>query len=343
MVPRKCINLISVLVPIQHEFMTISHTHDNSPTVADDNSIRFPSCTFSTEAYGLINRANDLVTIWKKLVNSGFPLDEISSLLKIADEPIEIIRTIDALECCDSIYGIERIGADLKKNLSSIITQKNTTTEEKKQKVLLALTTTTDELRIAYTIVKMGYPLEFRDREGPDFRIGNKETKLLEAKSRFNRKYVGGISDKSVRLNEKGIMSLLCRDAFPLLEEAFGEQNTHIALINLSHSEYGLLLAMHSLLNDRKFELKKAMDDALILSREEKDAVVLYVESSGGTTEYFGITLERKIIEDIGRSLDKIESILRKSGKSFDYYDVAYIAQNANDWIQGVKESSTTV
>ncbi|HET7285704.1 MAG TPA: hypothetical protein VFI70_13555 [Nitrososphaeraceae archaeon] len=127
------------------------------------------------------------------------------------------------------------------------------------------------------------------------------------------------------------------------MEKAFDEQNTHIALINLSHSEYGLLLAMHSLLNDRKFELKKSLDDALILSREEKEAVVLYVESSGGTTEYFGITLERKIVEDIGRSLDRIESILRKSGKSFDYYDVAYIAQNSNEWLQEVKESSAIV
>jgi len=260
-------------------------------------------------------------------------------MLKIADEPIEIIRTIDALKCCDFINGIERRSADLKKKLSTIITQKNSTTEEKKEKVLQALTSTTDELRIAYKIVKMGYPLEFRDMKGPDFRIGNNETKLFEAKSRFNRKYAGGMSDKSVRLNEKGIISLLCRDAFPLLEEAFGEQNTHIALINLSHSEYGLLLAMHSLVNNRRFELKKALDEALTLSHEEKDAAVLYVESSGGTSEYFGITLERKVIEEIGRTLDKIENILRKSGESYDYYDVAYIAQNPNNWLQGVKDS----
>jgi hypothetical protein len=320
--------------------MTTSHANDSAPTVADDSSIRFSSCTFNTEAYGLINSANDLVTIWKRLVKSGFPLEEILSLLKIADEPIEVIRTIDALDCCQTINGCERRSADLKKKLSTIITHRNSTTEEKKHKVLQALTTTADELRIAYKIVKMGYPLEFRDRKGPDFRIGDKETKLLEAKSRFNRKYFVGMNDKSVRLNEKGIISLLCRDAFPLLEEAFGEQNTQIALINLSHSEYGHLLAMHSLLNDRKFELKKALDDALALSSEEKDGAVLYVEGSGGTTGYFGITLERKIIEDIGRTLDKIESILRKNGKSFDYYYVAYIAQNPNDWLQGVKESS---
>jgi hypothetical protein len=317
--------------------MTTSYKNDSAPIAVDDNSMRFPSCTFNTEAYGLSHSANVLVTIWKRLVKSGFPLDEISSLLKIADEPIEIIRTIDALECCRCINGIERRSTDLKKKLSTIITQKNSTEEEKKQKALQALTTTTDELRIAYNIVKMSYPLEFGDRKGPDFRIGNKETKLLEAKSRFNRKYVVGMSDKSVRLNEKGIISLLCRDAFPLLEEAFGEQNTHIALINLSHSEYGLLLAMHSLLHDRKFELKKALDDSLKLSNEGKDAAVLYMESSGGTAEYFGITLERKIIENIGRSLDKIESILRKSGKPFDYYDTAYIAQNPNEWLQGVK------
>jgi hypothetical protein len=297
---------------MQSEFMTIGRANDSAPIVDKNNSIRFPSCAFNTDAYGLIHSANDLVTLCEKLVKSGFPLDEISLMLKI-DEPVEIIRTIDALECCNSINGIERRSADLKKKLLTIITQKNSKIEEKKERVLQALTTTTDELRIAYKIVKMGYPLEFRDRKGPDFRIGNNETKLLEAKSRFNRKYAAGISDKSVRLNEKGIMSLLCRDAFPLLEDAFGEQDTHIALINLSHSEYGLLLAMHSLVNNRRFELKKALDEALAISQEEKDAAVLYMESSGGTSEYFGIALERKVIEQIGRSLDKIENILRKS------------------------------
>lgn len=38
------------------------------------------------------------------------------------------------------------------------------------------------------------------------------------------------------------------------------------------------------------------------------------------------MALERKIIEGIGRNLDRIERILRKSGKSFDYYDAAYEA-----------------
>lgn len=319
-----------------------SHIKNSTPIITDDNLIRFPSCTFSTEVHGIIHSPNDLVAIWKKLVKNGFPLYEISSLLNIADEPIEIIRTIDALECCNSIHGIESRSTDLRDKLSTIICKENSKSQEKKENILQALTATTDELRIGYQIVKMGYPLEFRGRKGPDFKIEDKEIKLLEAKSRFNRKYSGGISDKSVRLNEKGIISLLCRDAFSLLDNAFDNQNTHIALVNLSQSEYGLLLAMHSLLNNRNFELKKAVSDALKLSNEEKEAVVLYVENSGSTTGYFGITLERITIEEIGQSLDNIENKLRKSGKTLDYYDVAYIAQNPYRWLQGVKESSAT-
>jgi hypothetical protein len=53
-----------------------------------------------------VNSANDLVEAWKKLVNNGFPLDKVSSVLNIADEPIEIIKTIDALECCSSTNGM---------------------------------------------------------------------------------------------------------------------------------------------------------------------------------------------------------------------------------------------
>jgi hypothetical protein len=275
-----------------------------------------------------------LLDIWKKFVKCGFPLYEISSLLKVADEPIEIIKAIDALECCQFINGIKRRSSDLNDRLSAIINQKNTTAHAKKQRILEALTAITDELRIAYKIVKLGYPLEFRDRKGPDFRIKDKEIKLLEAKSRFNRRHYGSASKKSVQLNEIGIFSLLCRDAFSLLEVAFDKQNAHIALINLSHSEYGPILAMHSLVNDKKFELKKAVDDALNLGGEGKKAVFLYVQSSGGTTEYFAITLERKIVDDIGRGLDKIESIFKNSGSPIDYYDVAYIAQNANALIK---------
>lgn len=282
-----------------------------------------------------------MIAIWKKLAKCGFPLDEISSLLNTADEPVEIIKIVDALEYCNSIDGIKSRRDDLKNKLLTIISNENYIIQVKKQNVLQVLTATTDELRIGYKIAKMGYPLKFRGRKGPDFEIENKEIKLVEAKSRFNRKYSGRISDKSVKLNKKGIISLLCRDASSLLEDAFDNQNMNIALINLSHSEYVLLLAMHSLINNRNFELKKALSDALRLSDQKKEAVVLYVESSGGITEYFGLTLEREIVERIGLGLDRIENILRKSGKSFDYYDVAYLAQNANDWLEGVKQSST--
>jgi hypothetical protein len=191
-------------------------------------------------------------------------------------------------------------------------------------------------------IAKMGYPLEFRDLHGPDFMIGGEEIKLLEAKSRFNRTHFGGTSNKSVKLTEKGIFSLLCRDAFPLLERAFGEQNTHIALVNLSHSEYGLMLPAHSYLNEKKFGLKKALDEALMLSRTGEDVVVLCIESSGGASEHFGLTLPRKTIEAIGSSLGEIENILRKKGKTVDFYDLAFIAQNPIDWIEWIKRLSVT-
>ena len=77
-----------------------------------------------------------------------------SSLLNVADEPIEIIRTIGALECCNSIHGIRSRSADLKNKLSTIISKKNSITQDKKQEILQALTTTTNELRIGYKIVK---------------------------------------------------------------------------------------------------------------------------------------------------------------------------------------------
>ena len=319
--------------------MSTNHIDGSAPIPVDNVTLQFPSCTINVEAFGCIHNACEIAKAWVKLVEVEFPLNKILPMLKV-DEPLEIVRIVDALECCRSINGFDTRSNSLKKKLSAIITQKHSSPEARKQKVLEALTTTTDEMRIAYNILRMGYPLEFRDKKGPDFRIGGRETKMLEAKSRFNRKYVGEISNKSARLNEKGIFSLLCRDGFSLVEKAFEEQNTSIALVNLSHSEYGLLLAMHSLLNDRKFNLKKALDNALKMSTEGKEAAVLYVESSGGTSDYFGIALERRVVRKIGRSLDKIENILRNKGIMFDFYDLAFVAQNPNEWFQKVKESS---
>jgi hypothetical protein len=122
-----------------------------------------------------------------------------------------------------------------------------------------------------------------------------------------------------------------------VLEDAFDEQKAHIALVNLSHSEYGLLLAMHSLANNIEFDLKKAFDNALALAQEDKQPVVMYVQSTGGTVDYFGTAKERKIVDDIGRGLDRIENILRKGGKHF--YDLAQIAQDLSGWLQRSKES----
>jgi hypothetical protein len=102
-----------------------------APTVDPDKCLRFPSCSFNTETYGLIHSANDLITIWKKLVANKFPLEEILSLLNTADESIEIARTIDALESCRFIKGVEGRSADLKKKLSGIIKQNNWTTERR--------------------------------------------------------------------------------------------------------------------------------------------------------------------------------------------------------------------
>jgi hypothetical protein len=37
------------------------------------------------------------------------------------------------------------------------------------------------------------------------------------------------------------------------------------------------------------------------LSHGERETIVIYVESSGYTTEYFGLTREKKLVKIIGR------------------------------------------
>src|SRR5215216_1998700 len=96
--------------------MSTNRTDEIEPTLVGNASIRFSSCEFNVDAFGCTHSANEIVTIWNKLVKDGFPLNEILSMLRIADEPIEVVRTVDALECCRSIYDFDTRSGDLKKD-----------------------------------------------------------------------------------------------------------------------------------------------------------------------------------------------------------------------------------
>jgi hypothetical protein len=151
-------------------------------------------------------------------------------------------------------------------------------------KILEAVVTVTDEFRIAYALQNINSALIFNEEKGPDLRLNEVNiTVKIEAKSKLNRKYIGEVDvneDLTIYLDESICLRLLSRDAFKsgTLDRAFDEQETDIAVINLSHSEFGDLFAAYVYALDKGYEFDAVFRDAVKLTKAGKKAVILYSE-----------------------------------------------------------------
>jgi hypothetical protein len=133
----------------------------------------------------------------------------------------------------------------------------------------------------------------------------------------MNRSYIGEElqkvleENKIVRANETGLVALGCRDAFTKFEEAFDEQKADMALVDLSHSQYGDILAANSLDLGSDSSLESAFASGCDILADGKKAVILYSEvltpnphDSSGTA---AVAVNREKAENLGRKLDKLE------------------------------------
>jgi hypothetical protein len=289
--------------------------------------------------------ACSIIKYWENLEKTGFPLAQISSLLvaleytywtkknmiSLLSFPIHIIRMVDAIYCAESIKeGKQRINC-LKKGLCSLISkainfpnqQQNTSSE-----ILKKVITVTDEFRIAYVLQSLNSTLRFNTEKGPDFYFdGINVTFKMEAKSKLNRTYIGEIGVKEdlvVYLDEPICLRLLSRDAFKsgTLDEAFQKQKTDIALINLSHSEFGDLFASFVYIENKGYEFSIAVDNALKLVKEGKKAVIFYSEVISNDKPYRigALSTDKDTVYTIGTNLDRKEKDAKINERTTSYY-----------------------
>jgi hypothetical protein len=107
------------------------------------------------------------------------------------------------------------------------------------------------------------------------------------------------------------------------LEEAFEYQETDIAIMNVSHSQFGILFVAYTYgLDNLNFELSKAFEEAIRIARSKKKAVVFYGEqlSLGQPYSICAIVSDRYNVEYSGSRLDKIEKDLKIDTKTSDGY-----------------------
>src|SRR5438093_7400934 len=241
--------------------------------------------------------ADEILKEWQLLEDDGFPLTQISRLF-VALEAIDrnegkfffLPMSIHLIKIVDGIHGVRSIEGGsvrinkLRKELSRLIFNVSRGPTEQKKIANLQIVNTifsySDEFQIGYMLHKLYPSLKFNRELGPDFWLDTLGIKA-EAKSKLNRKYLGYISDPTIQLDKTICLKLLSKDVFEAgrLENAFEHQETDIAIMNLSHSQFGSLFASYAFgLDNLNFELSEALTEAIDTVSSKDKAAILYSE-----------------------------------------------------------------
>lgn len=300
------------------------------PHKINDETVSISNYYIPIKQIGCYLDAYSIINYWEQLEKEGYPLVHISSLLvalevihwtkknmfSLLPFPIHIIRMVDAIHCAAFIRGGKQRINCLKKQLCSLITESINFPERQsvtKNKILETVITRSDEFRIGYVLLGLKPTLIFNTKKGPDFHFNGININVkIEAKSKLNRTYIGefGVKeDLMIHLDEAICLKLLSRDAFKsgTLDEAFEEQKTDIAVINLSHSEFGDLFAAFVYTENNGYEFDAAVDNAIKLVKEGKKAVILYSEVISNDKPYriSAISTDKETVHSLGAKLNK--------------------------------------
>lgn len=156
----------------------------------------------------------------------------------------EVIVLLDSIDKCKMIVGFsEKVKRD-QKRLLSIIKSRNSDKHntQKNLEVYEQTYAIHNEYNTASCINKIA-PIEFTsDISRPDFKVKDSEI-LIDTKLRLENDRPAYKDPANVDLTNGTVLSLLMKDGFVPLQRAFDEQDSDIAMINLSLSSYGFMLS----------------------------------------------------------------------------------------------------
>jgi len=233
------------------------------PKKFDNETLIIHDFLIPLKQIGCIHLTDEIIDYWQTLEKYDFPLINLSSMClaiettRFRSEQTEvpipyafhIIKMVDLIKYCESMVGGKKRINDLKQQLSSLVS--NAVQYPEKQadyavQILKAIVSSNDEFQIGYILHRFDPLLTFNITRGPDFKLCNMGIKV-EAKSKLNRTYLGGYNLQPIGLNKEICLRLLARDAVKAgaISEAFNHQGTDIAVVSLSHSEFGDIFAAH--------------------------------------------------------------------------------------------------
>jgi hypothetical protein len=245
---------------------------------------------------------------------------------------VHIIKMIDMIKYCKSIVGGKERIKNLKHQLSSLVSNAIQYPEKQADyavQILKAIASCNAEFQIGYILHRLEPSLIFNIARGPDFKLSNIGI-TVEAKSKLNRTYLGDYDTQPIGLNKEICLRLLARDAVKAgaLSTAFNRQGTDIAVVNLSHGEFGDIFAAHVYENNLRsanrenYEFGSASKDAVKLVNQGQKGVIFYSEVMTGFDSYTigAITSEKETVEQLGSELEKKEKDTKIDSKTPGYH-----------------------
>jgi hypothetical protein len=207
---------------------------------------------------GIQSSPDQIIKLWKEYETKGFPLEEIAQSLYVVelmgfinswDSPsvtllAEVIVLLESINKCKDIKGFdERVSKDKRKLLKIVETRNKDKRSFQKNKEVYEKVYALDNEYATASYIHENVPVELTDDVGkPDFKVIDSDI-FIDTKMRLTNDKPAYKDPNNMNLTNKAIFSLLMKDGFGPLQSAFDEQNSDIAMVNLSISSYGFMLS----------------------------------------------------------------------------------------------------
>jgi len=314
------------------------------PTIIADN-LEFVTGQINPGILGIDSAPQYVIRLWEKYESLGLPLEDIAQSLYIV-ELTEFIRTrqypshtslseiivlLDGINRCREITGFDKRIIKDKRKLINIVESRNKDKYnlQKNLDVYKLICAMHNEYVTAKHIHHI-IPIELTNDVGkPDFRAIDSGI-LIDTKMRLANDKPAYEDPKDIDITNTAIFSLLMKDGFEPLQRAFDEQNTNVAMINLSISPYGFMLST-SLIADSDF--RPAITTALDMVKNKEKSVIFYTIPRGTINGIYAVCFKRSVIDEIGGDLSRIDTKFRRLGSKMNFSQFA-------EYVNGLKPES---
>ena len=320
------------------------------PTVLGGN-LKFVTGQVDPNILDINSSPQYLIKLWEENEASGYPLEEIAQSLYLFELAAylrsrqfpshtllaEILVLLDGMNRCKGIAGFnQRMNRDKRKLLNIIGPRVKERYNLRKSLDVCELIWSMHNEYTTATHIHKTIPIEFTDDSSkPDFiTIDNRI--LIDTKMRLVNDKPAYTETKDISISNMTIFSLLMRDGFVPLQRAFDEQNTDIAMVNLSLTSYGVLLST-GLVEDHG--LSSAMAIALDIVKNNEKAVIFYTLPRGTINGIYSVCFKRSVIDEVGGDLSRTDGKFSRLGNKMNFSQFAEYVNGIEPEVLGTLKS----